>query len=348
MSTPLTSDAETQQLPATPTPDYPERRGVQLSPEQISEGERLARVWRSLEGPASTETTATEATTEATTEADDSQVEAQAEEGTEQSTEASQVEAQAPATEPEPAPAPATENPAAAQLTEALDRLATMQAEIAAREAQVAERAARIERFERFAEKAESEDFLGALEEMGWDFDSISKAAVTGSGLKGKAAPKPDSEIERLREEMKAELEAIRAERQTAQETRTRAAVAAVISPDATPALHALGDDGIEAVINHVKQSYTNSGKELNAQQAVEEAEKELASFLTRFAQADSVRSKYFAATAAPAPISEPPATSESKPALSNRTASSVAKRGSETLTDEVRLERAYRILGLD
>lgn len=339
MSTPSpVADTQTDTAPETapesvghPTPDYPERRPVQLSDEQIAEAERWERVMLALDGPQTPEPEPEPSSEDADA---DPEVEAQPE-----------PEAQLPAEPtPEPEPEVAPPSPEPSQLTEALERVAAMEAALRERETSITERAARIERFERFAEKAEGEDFLGALEEMGWSFDDISRAAVTGQGLKAKK-PQPDPELTSLREEMKRELEAIRAERQRTEDERARASISAAIRPEIAPGLAALGDQGVTAVLNHVKSAYTNSGKTLSTEAAVAEAENVIATFLSQFASNETVLSKYLAAPAAPAPTSEKKAPRDQRPALSNRAASSVSKRGTETLTEEDRIERALRHL---
>lgn len=263
----------------------------------------------------------------------------------------------APAPDPEPPAAPEPEAPTpepepkpAAAETELLARLAEMNARLEERfggleerERTLTERAARIEKFEKFAEKAESEHFLDAITELGWDPDKITKAIVQGRGVR---APQDETKalVDEVRAEMKRELEALRGAQREREEIETNAILAREVSvEDRAPLVAAFGEQGHLLVKQEMESAKSEGQAKVPREQAiraaVEKVEADLSERFLKVAFAHpGVRKKY--AQILGISDSANPVTS-GRP-LSQRDAGQVARRAeTETLTEEARMKRA-------
>lgn len=250
-------------------------------------------------------------------------------------------------------PPPAAAKPAEpSELAAALDRIGTMEQQLRERDAAQVEREAalaareeKIAKFEKFAQAAERENFLDAVESLGWNVDSVTKAIVEGRGVRG-----PQDETRELvgsvESKLRQELEQLKSLFTQRQVEEDRALVAReVATEERAPLLAAFGEKGVEAVIAQLTAS-AKDGERVTREKAIsaiDQVEAELRdSFLKVALSNEGVRKKYadllgIRDQASPVNPGRP---------LSSRDASQVARRAeSEVLTDEQRLERALRHL---
>lgn len=236
----------------------------------------------------------------------------------------------APPPEPPPA-APAAAPPVTSEPTER-DRLAALEQQIerqrleqqtAERERSLTEREGRIKRFEDFETALKSKDVLGALEGLGYSFDDLSRAAVERRGTETEA-----SKVSKDIAELRAELSALKTEKEAAARAQVEAEAFAEIDAAITarsPLLTQYGAQAREAVFAELAREFDRSGRTVvpSLEKAISAVEGEYSALVTKALSVESLRTKFL-----PVPDPAPPAS------RSSDTASPV-NRGPQTLTND-------------
>jgi hypothetical protein len=261
--------------------------------------------------------------------------------------------AEAPAQAAPPAPEPAAEAPAPAPAEETVSasrrynalvekerELQRLRDEISQRETAVAP----LKELERAKRLMEEQDPLGALEAMGVDFDTLSRAVVQGRGTAPQKAAQAAfdeklREIEQRFEQRTAQLE--QAHIATLRE-RAMAEVREAVNSK-SEVLSGLGDFAYEAVAERIAEHYSRTQRPLAYEDAVKAVENEVLGFIRKAAGNQALR-KILLADANPQ--SDSPRVTPSK-TLSNQAAAQAATRTTDIDFDALPREDALAaILG--
>jgi hypothetical protein len=245
---------------------------------------------------------------------------------------------QAPA---EPVPPPAEPQPPSqtppqddrlARFAEKERELAAIRREIEQERTKVDEKERRLARLEKFEEELQEGDALIALENLGYKFEDLARAAAQGKGLR------PNRKLEEKIDRTNAEIERLRSEQNQAQERLQYEAAQAEIRREVTsrsPLLSALGG-GEELIIAHAKRHHSE-GRTIEYGAVIADAEKEVLAFAEKILSVESVRNRFLPQQSQQ--VSQPPQKAAPRTTLTNSQATSVSKRVDQPQLDELSKE---------
>jgi hypothetical protein len=224
---------------------------------------------------------------------------------------------QEPATPPAPTPDPPAAAPPVVQTQEdpavsrAFSKIAEKERELRQRERELKDLEARLKPNQELAELVEKKDKWSLLDRMGVTYDELTREYVQGKGADPQAQMK--TEIERVRQQMEAQVQELKAAEQRRYfEEERRNIQAFVQSSNAYPHLQAA--EAHELVQQTIQSHFRETGDLVSYEDAAEAVEQQLGQLVGQFLQNPSVRQKYAGLFTVASPPKSPSESAPSAP----------------------------------